>query len=298
MITRHHTRNANLEHFVGAQHAAPVQKFLFIFILITMLSVIPAVVAQEPTPIPLICDDFTDSPDDARISYYMGEGAGFFSAGYYDRAIESYSCVIEQIDQGFTGAYMQRAVAYTARQDYEPALADYTRAIELDGNLLAAYNNRGIVYAARQEYEEALADFNAALERDANYIPSLNNRAVIAAIQGDYPSAIADLQQAIDVSGIDDIYAELSDPDRSPTAEFPEFNPEHAQSYALLGIIYSAQALDNYRAYLLLRGGSGDQRVQSAAGALESRFSFELRLDDGTWLLSADLTTSGEEAES
>jgi tetratricopeptide (TPR) repeat protein len=275
-----------------------LKQLIFTLLSVMMLGIIPATFAQEATEEPLICDDFADSPDDARISYYMGEGAGFFSAGYYDRAIYSYSCVIEQIDDGFTGAYMQRAAAYSARQDYERALADYTRAIELDGNLLAAYNNRGIVYAARQEYEESLADFNAALERDGGYIPALNNRAVIAAIQGDYTSAIADLQQAIDVSGIGSIYAELSDPDRLPTAEFPEFDRDLSQSYALLGIVYSAQALDNYRAYLLLNGGAGDQRVQSAAGALESRFSFELRLDDGTWLLNADLTTAGEEAGS
>jgi len=269
---------------------------LIIFIVIAALTVMPALAQEEDVEEPLlVCDDFTESAPEERASYYMGEGAGFFSAGYYDLAIYSYSCIIQQVDENFLGAFMQRAAAYTARRDYERAIEDYTQAIAIDSSNIAALNNRGIVYAARQEYEEALADFNRVLELDANYIRAYNNRAVIAAVTGDYDTAIADLETAIEISGIGDIYAELTDPERPDNAERPEFDSEPAQSYALLGIIYSAQALDNYEAYLLLRGSQSDQRVQSAAGALESRFSFELRLDDGTWLLSADLSTSGEE---
>jgi len=73
----------------------------------------------------------------------------------------------------------------------------------------------------------------------------------------------------------------------------PAFDPDHALSYALLGIVYEMRARDNYSAYMLLLGGDADQRIQSAAGALESRFSFDLRLDDGTWLFAASFSPSG-----
>lgn len=269
-------------------------KTMFVLLMLALLAALP-VFAQEVTEEELICDAFPDSSQELRTSYYIGEGAGFLSSGQYARAIESYTCVIEQVDGNYVGAYVGRAVAHTARQEYELAIDDYTSALGLNSGLLAAANNRGIVYAAIGEYELALADFDSVLGQDSNYVLAYNNRAIIRAIEGDYAGALVDLDQAIAISGIDAVVTDLSNPDRAAGAPTPEFNPAHAQSYALKGIVYSAQALDNYADYLLLRGSNGDQRIQSAAGALESRFTFELRLDDGTWLLSADFAPSGEE---
>lgn len=269
-----------------------MNKRLFILTLLLVVSLLGTpllVMAQEDE---LECTAFPDSSSDVRTSYYMGEGAGYFASGQLSSAIDSYTCVIEQIDGSYLPAYINRAVTYTERRTYEAAVEDYTRAIELAPNLSAAYNNRGIVYAAQQEYELALADFARVLDLDGNDVSGYNNRAVLYAIQGEFALAIADLEQAINTSGIDDIVAELTDPDRSPEAEDPEYDRDHAQSYALLGIVYSARALDNYQTYLLLTGSSGDQRIQSAAGALESRFTFELRLEDGTWLLTANFSST------
>jgi tetratricopeptide (TPR) repeat protein len=267
-----------------------------LFILIIILVFALPVLAQETEEPQLVCDDFTTSPDDVRIGYYMGEGSGFIATGQYLSAIDSYGCIIQQIDTSYVGAYIGRAVAYTGMRDFQRAMEDYDNAVARDPSFVAAFNNRGVVHAAMLDYERAMSDFNQAIELNSNYVLSYNNRAVIHAINGDFESAIADLEQAIEISGIDGVLLELEDPDRPADAPFPEFNRDHAQSYALLGIIYSAYALDNYQSYLTLRGSGGDQRVQSAAGALQSRFTFDLRLDDGTWLLSADFTSTGEEA--
>jgi tetratricopeptide (TPR) repeat protein len=266
---------------------------LYFCILAALLTLPMLVLAQEEEP-ELICEAFPDSSADIRTSYYMGEGAAFFSSGQLVRAIDSFSCVIEQINGDYIDAYTSRAIVYTARRDYEEAIEDYTRAIELDANLLAAHNNRGIVYVAIVEYENALADFNKVLDLDSSNVLALNNRGIVHAINGDYDLAIADFQQAIELSNIDNVVATLTDPNRTSDAPRPEYNLDDAQSYALLGIVYSAQALDNYNNYLLLTGSQGDARVQSAAGALESRFTFDLRLDDGTWLLTADFTVGDE----
>ncbi len=249
-------------------------------------------IAQTPN---LICDSFEDSPNAERITYYMGEGAGFLSGRQYTSAIPSYSCIIEQLDSNYIGAYNQRAVAYTMQQDYENAIADYDSVLSRDSSSRAALNNRGIAYAALRDYDEALADFNTVIDLDSNYILGYLNRGVVGALQGNFENAVTDLQQAVDLSGIDDVVADLSNPNRASDAPRPVYARDHAQMYAILGVIYSGYALDNYQDYLLLRGGGGDQRIQSAAGSLESRFNFDLRLDDGTWLLNADFTPAGEE---
>jgi tetratricopeptide (TPR) repeat protein len=269
-----------------------------LFILIAMLVLALPVLAQETPESTLVCEDFADSAGDVRIGYYMGEGSGFVSTGQYLSAIYSYSCIIEQIDSSYVGAYTGRAVAYSGMRDYQRAVEDYGNAVSRDPSFVAAFNNRGVVYTALADYERALSDFNEALSLDSSYVLAYNNRAVVNVINGDFDAAIADLEQAIDLSGVDAILLDLQDPDRAPDAPFPVFNPDYAQSYALLGIIYSTQALENYQNYLTLRGSQSDQRIQSVAGALQSRFTFDLRLDDGTWLLSADFTSTGEEAKS
>lgn len=260
-------------------------------ILLLLLSI--PVLAQEEEEPELICESFPDSATDVRVSYYMGEGAAFFASTQLGAAVHSFSCVVDQIDTGYIPGYLSRAIVYTQQHDYDSAIEDYTQAIELDSGTIAAYNNRGIVRVAKAEYDEALADFNQVLERDASNILGLTNRGVVYALQGEFELAIADLEQAIELSDIESVVEVLSDPERPNDAPTPEYNPDHAQAYALLGIVYSERALDNYRKYLLLTGSEGDFRIQSAAGALESRFTFELRLDDGTWLLAADFIPGG-----
>ncbi len=238
----------------------------------------------------LDCPAFASAPQDSRVSYYVGEGMGYASSGQLSASIYSFSCIVQQIDPTYVPGYLARGVLYTQRHDYEEAVDDFTRAIELDSNSLSAYNNRGIVYAAQQEYELAMADFDHVINADSGHVVALNNRGIIHAILGDYDRAIADLEQAISVSGIDAVYATITDPDRPDDAEDPVYDPDHAQPYAVLGIIYSAKALDEYNTYLQLTGSRSDTRIQGAAGSLESRFTFDLRLDDGTWLFTADFS--------
>src|SRR5262245_66643167 len=51
---------------------------------------------------------------------------------------------------------------------YEEALADLTRAIELDENDAWALASRGVTYRLMERYEEALADSFSAVELDAD----------------------------------------------------------------------------------------------------------------------------------
>lgn len=273
-----------------------MKRFLLSFVLLALTVTAIPVFAQEATATPEPppdCPVFEGDSAEVRTSYYMGEGIGYFTSSQFGAAVESFTCVIAVVDPDYVPAYMMRATTYVQQRDYESALEDYSEAIERQPDLLAAYNNRGIVYAAILDYEKASVDFDQVLELDAESILGHNNRSVIYAIEGDYESAITLLQQAIELSGIEGIYETLTDPDRPAEAERPEYDFLDARAYALLGIVYSAQSLENYQKYIFLTGG-GDGRIQAAAGALESRFTFETRLDDGTWLLTANFSPTGE----
>lgn len=243
------------------------------------------------------CPVFESEPTEVRVSYYMGAGLAFQQTGQLDRALFSFTCVTLVIDPDYLPAHMSRAVINTRLRNYEEAIEDYTTALDIDGDLVPAINNRGIVYAALGEYEDAAADFDSVIEIDAEFVIGYNNRAVIHILEDEFDEALAVLEQVIDLTGIDDVYAELTDEDRPEDAEDPEYERLDARAYALLGIVYSAQALENYEIYNFLSGGVTDSRITSAASALESRFTFELRLDDGTWLLTAFFSPIGEEED-
>lgn len=279
--------------------------FIGLLLLMTVLMMMSIPVgAQDATPTPPlaptptlepppVCPAFEGQETSVRTSYYMGEGFGYFNSGLLSDAILSFTCVIRVVNPDYLAAYMIRGAAYVRRQEYDRAIRDYTRAVELQPDLLSAYNNRGIVYTAIGDYDKAESDFDKVLEIDSQSILGLNNRAVLYAIRADYDSAIAMLQQAIEITGIEDVYTQLTDPNRPADAPAIEYDLLDARAYALLGVMYSARARDNYNKYLYLTGGAGDARIQGAAGVLQSQFTFDLRLDDGTWLLVADFSLEG-----
>lgn len=236
--------------------------FAIVCLLLTALFAVMPVFAQQTTPDELVCDAFEDRAADIRVGYYMGQGAGFSDAGQYVAAINSYTCAL-RIDDDYLPAYIKRAIAHTERRDFEKALTDYTAALALDSSQPDVLNNRGIVYAASGDFDRALADFNDAISQDSDYLVAYNNRGIVQAIRGEYEAAIADFEQALTI------------------------DENYAQSYALIGMVHSRWSLESYRKYLELAQDRSDRRIQAAAESLDSRFTFELRFDDGTWWLKA-----------
>ena len=59
--------------------------------------------------------------------------------------------------------YLSRGSAYYNKGQYDQAIADYSKAIELDVNHLSAYHNRGLTHADLGDIERAIADLERAL---------------------------------------------------------------------------------------------------------------------------------------
>jgi len=93
--------------------------------------------------------------------------------------------------------YCKRGDAYSNLRKYQPALADFDRALELDPNYTAAYLRRGNVYQELKEYRSALVDFDHALELDPNYTAAYFSRAIIYWKLKEYQSALADLDSLV-----------------------------------------------------------------------------------------------------
>lgn len=283
-----------------------MKKFTLVLALLALLvGGVFAVMAQE-TPEEeemLDCPAFEDSATDVRIGYYMGEGLAYENTGQLASAIYSYSCLIQQVDDSYIPAYIQRALIHTTRRSFDLAIEDYDTLLELDSNLVGAINNRGLVYMARQEFEEALADFELAIDTDSSYIPAYVNRGVYHASQEDYDLALADFETVIDLAGLEAVIEWLDAPteDDSGNAidkgEIPDYERDYVRVYAMMGMIDQIEALDDYNTYFRIARGNIDRRIESAAGDMQSRLQFDLRFDDGSWVLFDDFVEPEPEEE-
>lgn len=60
--------------------------------------------------------------------------------------------------------YVKEGTTLTKSHQYDKAIADFNKAIELNPKLEVAYGERGIIYLATNKYDKAITDFNKVIE--------------------------------------------------------------------------------------------------------------------------------------
>ncbi len=124
-------------------------------------------------------------------------------------------------------AYNNRGNAYNFNGQYEKAINDFNRAIEIKPGLEIAYFNRGTVYEKLKVYDKAIADFTEALNIQPAFVMGYVDRGAIYSRIGEYDKAYNDLTRAL------------------------QLNPHIAEAYYNLGVLYFNLknynlALENY----------------------------------------------------
>ena len=103
---------------------------------------------------------------DCNIAIYNKQGMALFKKGEYDQAIANYDKVIE-INPKCARAYDNRGTAFLRKGQYNRAIADYNKAIEFNTKKCSGtYNNRGLAFYNKDQYKQAISDYNKAIEID------------------------------------------------------------------------------------------------------------------------------------
>jgi tetratricopeptide (TPR) repeat protein len=139
----------------------------------------------------------TRTPTPLTAKYYFDRGIQQYKAENYDLAIDYLSRTIE-IDPNYRDAYFNRARAYRGLGEFKLAIADYSKAIELEPSA-AAYNNRGNAYRYLGDFKQAIADFNTAIEIRPDYALAYSNRGDAHLGAGEIEQAFADYERAIEL---------------------------------------------------------------------------------------------------
>jgi tetratricopeptide (TPR) repeat protein len=90
------------------------------------------------------------------------EGIRLLAARDYQSAISQFTKAIE-ISPDFADAYRSRGEAWHAAGNDDAALADFERAIALDAGPWLTYISRGVLWISRGENQRALADFTQSI---------------------------------------------------------------------------------------------------------------------------------------
>jgi len=88
--------------------------------------------------------------------------------------------------------YYQLAAAYSRKGQYNEAISEYTKAIELNPKFAMAYVKRAAAYHRKGQYDQAIYDFNKAIELNPEYAKAYSNRGSAYARKGQYDQAISD----------------------------------------------------------------------------------------------------------
>ena len=121
--------------------------------------------------------------------------------GEYEKAIAEFTKAI-QLDPKMADSYYERGSALlTLETDLDAALRDFSKAIELNKKHYDAYFNRGTLFEKKKEWDKAIADFTSYITLDpADYGQSASGfieRGKCLMEKGDLSASIADFTRAI-----------------------------------------------------------------------------------------------------
>ncbi|MCL1930870.1 MAG: tetratricopeptide repeat protein [Treponema sp.] len=116
----------------------------------------------------------------------------------FDEAVALYTRILElkPKDSICSLIYKHRGMAEFAQSRYDDAIADFTRALDLEESYRIAYY-RGVVYSVLKRYAEAIDDFTLGLKINPYQAFCLFRRGQAYYHIGDYPQALADCEAAL-----------------------------------------------------------------------------------------------------
>ena len=129
---------------------------------------------------------------------------------YYDRgmkgvllgdrkaAIADLTKAIE-MDPKMAAAYDGRATGRLIEEDYDGAIADSTKVIELDPRNARAYHARGVAKLYKKDYAGAAGDFSKTIELDPKHMLAYEKRSEAKEGLGDLDGAVADVTKAMEL---------------------------------------------------------------------------------------------------
>lgn len=153
------------------------------------------------------------SNDNWNVSYHIGMGVFHQKNKEFEKAIEEYNKVIE-LDTNNAEVHINLGVIYKDKGALDKAVEEYKKALTIDPWLEAGYNNLGVMYFLKGNYAEAIKQYQKAVEINPKNLESYINLGVVYGMQKRGEEAVRAFQTAISI------------------------NPQHAETFYNLAVVY------------------------------------------------------------
>ena len=131
-------------------------------------------------------------------SAYIRRSYVYQDLGKFDLAVADISKAIEINPQAYY--YQRRGFIYKNFRNYEKAIADFQRMIELEPQGLSGYHGLAMIYRELKQNEKAIQEFTKTIAMNSNDIFAYSCRAKLYENQKQYEEAIADYTKIIELS--------------------------------------------------------------------------------------------------
>jgi tetratricopeptide (TPR) repeat protein len=130
---------------------------------------------------------------------YNARGNANFGKKEYDEAIRDYGRAIE-LDPKFIHGYLNRALAHCQKKEYDEAIRDSNKAIRLNPRDSQGYHIRGFIYSAKGKYTRAIEEYSEATSLDPKNELAFIDRGVARTHKKQYEWARWDFNIAIELN--------------------------------------------------------------------------------------------------
>lgn len=144
------------------------------------LAAVAALVPPKPGPPVVTIPVPTPTPLDAV--FYKKRGSSYVAKGEFDLAVVDLDKVIE-LKGDDASTYLNRGIAYLAKNRPDLAIGDFSKTVELDPQNATAYFNRGNSYEKSGNIQKAIGDYQKALDLDANNEAAKSSLQKLQAVQ-------------------------------------------------------------------------------------------------------------------
>ena len=127
---------------------------------------------------------------------YWRQGKQHAKIRQYKNAIESYTKAID-MQNNVVQFYYERARTWSKLQNYDKAIDDYTKAIEQEPTNYGLYNNRGYIYTKMGKHDKAICDLRDAINLRPDNAKLYCNRGRVYTIMGNMDEALDNYNMAL-----------------------------------------------------------------------------------------------------
>jgi tetratricopeptide (TPR) repeat protein len=126
----------------------------------------------------------------------FNRAAAYERKGEFEKALADYNKVL-QLEPQYLLAHYGRGVSYLRKGELVAAKSAFDNALALNPEFIEALYSRGIVHFDLGMLDKATVDFDATIALNAAHAAAFSRRGMVYEKRGDFPKAIADYRKAL-----------------------------------------------------------------------------------------------------